>query len=232
MKKLISGMVLSALVAPAFGAPVPVASEKMTFGDTIASWFDGTWYGGIRGELSFLNWKNEYSASDVDVDGRSDKYSMEPVFGGSLSFGHMFNENWRGEVEAGMIGRFTDSGYGADFELTIPYMSLNVMYDFTEPQVQGLYVGGGLGFALPKLDFDTGAINIQERAVSPMFALMVGYSYEMSENVSLDLRYRLSALFGPDGKENNVNDFIGEYFEVDTGFILDNSISLGLRYEF
>lgn len=228
MKKLISGLFFATVVMPAFAAPVYKAPVKQGVG----SWFDGVWYGGIRGELSFLNWKNEYSASDVNVDGQSDSFSFEPVFGGNLSVGHIFNENWRGEVEAGMIGRFADSGYGVDFTLTVPYVSVNAIYDITEPDFAGMYVGGGLGIALPKIDFDYDTIDIKERGVSPMFAFMIGYSYEMSDNVSLDFRYRLAALFGPDGKESNVAGVADRFFEIDTGLILDNSISLGLRYEF
>jgi len=227
MKKLISGLFFATLIMPVFAAPV----YRMPVKQADSGWFNGTWYGGIRGELSFLNWENEYSASDVDVDGQADSFSFESVFGGSLSVGHIFSENWRGEVEAGLIGKFEDSAYGVDFSLTVPYVSVNAMYDFTYPQVAGLYVGGGLGIALPKIDFDYYTINIKKRAVSPMFSFMVGWSYEMEEGLNLDLRYRLSALFGPEGKESNI-DGAGAWFEINTGLILDNSISLGLRYEF
>lgn len=228
MKKLISGMIFASFVVPAFAAPVQYSSGN--------GWFDGTWYGGIRGELSFLNWKNEYSASDVKIDGQSESFSFQPVFGGGLSFGHIFNENWRGEIEAGIIGRYSDSsiddGYVIDFSLTIPYLSVNAIYDFIEPELAGLYFGAGFGVALPKVVFDSNNMDIEERAVSPMFSFMVGYSYEMSDSVTLDLRYRLSAMTGVSGKESNVNGLADAYFEIDTGLILDNSISLGLRYEF
>jgi len=228
MKKLISGAVFASVVFPALSAPVVNMPERKSFADTIASWFDGVWYGEIRGEMSYLHWKNKYSASDATVDGQSDSFAMEPVLGGALAFGHIFDEHWRGAVEAGMIGRFVDSGYGVDFTMTIPYLSVNALYDFDT----GVYVGGGLGLALPKIDFDFDTINIEKRGVSPIFALMAGYSYHLSEVVSLDLRYRLSAVFGPDAKESGINGLPENYFELDTGFILNNSISIALRYEF
>lgn len=234
MKKLVSGLAFAAVMAPAFAAPVTSAPVKKTFGETIASWFDGVWYGGIRGELSFLNWKNDYSFSaELSEDGYteervSESFSFEPVFGGSLSFGHIFDEHWRGEVEAGIIGRFSDSGYGAHFELTTPYITLNALYDFDND----MYVGGGLGIAVPKVEFGFTSFDSKKSGISPMFALMIGYSYEMDASVTMDFRYRLAGLFGPQTKADGVNAYVGSWVESDTGFILDNSISIGLRYSF
>ena len=230
MKKLISAAVFTAFIAPAIAAPVENVPQKMTFGETIASWFDGTWYGGIRGELSFLNWKNKYSSSESSVDGYSESFSFEPVFGGALFAGHIFDAHWRGEIEAGMMGRFSDSGYGAHFELTTPYITLNTLYSFDND----VFVGGGLGMAVPKAEFGFTTFDETDRAISPMFALMVGYSYDLDPRVTLDFRYRLAGFFGPDVKATGYNSAQDIYWDVKskTGFVLDNSISLGLRYEF
>ncbi len=233
MKKVISAAVLAALVVPGIaGAANANAQPNM-----LQRWFGGVWYGTVRGEMSLMNWKNDYSSDVADLDNKSESFSFESVFGGSLAVGHIADANWRGELEAGLIGRFTDSGYGADFKLTIPYVSVNVMYDFAN----NVYVGGGLGVALPKMDLgvsvynknlgDWIAFDAQERKVTPKFDMMIGYSYGLTEQMNLDFRYKLSVMFGPDVTENGV--YSNKYWlKTDLGTIVSNSFSIGLRYEF
>ena len=224
MKKIISVAVLAMLTVPAFSAPQKVYKPVNNVQGVVPS----LWYGMVRGEMSLLSWKNKYSSDVVDLDGASESFSFEPVFGGALALGHVTDVNWRGEVEAGLIGQFTDSGYGADFKLTIPYVSVNVMYDFNN----NVYVGGGLGIAIPKVDLSWYTFDVDKRAVSPKFDLMAGYSHKIAERVSLDFRYRLSFMFGPDVKAEGISE-LGEYWlKTDVDMILNNSFSVGLRYDF
>ncbi len=198
------------------------------------------WYVGGRAEMSFLNWKNKYTfyseeiGSPVDM---SDKYSMEPVFGGSLFGGFTFNYFWRAELELGYMGKFKESDQGTDFALSIPYAMANVYYDFTND----VYVGAGLGLALPQTEWDAPSFvggEFRETSVSPMVGIMIGYSYELDDNLVLDLRYRLAGLMGLDYDrdlqfENIVTGEVSNgYFKNDIDLILDNSFSIGLRYEF
>ena len=118
----------------------------------------------------------------------------------------------------------------------------NGYYDFAN----GLYVGAGLGVALPKTELDDDAFKSggrSERNVSPMVGLMAGWSYHLDYNLLLDFRYRLAMLWGPehtrayrDGASvdygTSTLDLTGVEFTNDIGLILDNSISVGLRYEF
>ncbi len=226
MKKIISVAVLAMLTVPAFSAPQNHAVKKADLGASV--WSQGNWYGALRGEMSLLNWENKYSSDDIEIDGKSEDFSFEPVWGGSLAIGHTTGSEWRGEVEAGLIGQFTDSGYGADFKLTIPYVSVNVLYDFAN----NFYVGGGLGIAIPKVDLSWFTFDADKRAVSPKFDLMAGYSHKLTESVSLDFRYRLSVLFGPDVKAEGIA-YSGQYWlKTDVDTILNNSFSIGLRYDF
>lgn len=229
MKKIVSFAVLAMLTVPAFSAPQRIMYRSVKpVQRTSSHWLNGAWYGTIRGEMSLLNWKNKYSSDIVDLDGKSESFSFEPVFGGSLAVGHVANADWRGEVEAGLIGRFTDSGYGADFKLTIPYLSANIMYDFAN----NVYVGGGLGIAIPKVELSWNTFEADKRAVSPKFDLMAGYSHKISSRVSLDFRYRLSFMFGPDVKAEGIS-YTGEnWLKTDVDLILNNSFSVGLRYDF
>lgn len=193
------------------------------------------WYVGGRAELSFMNWKNKYS-TDAGFFGASDygedSYSAEPVFGGSLFAGYTFNYFWRAELEAGYMGFFEDKDATTEFSLSIPYLMANGYYDFTN----GLYVGAGVGIAVPRTTidgvyFDGGKRD--ETAVSAMGALMAGYSYDLDDNLVLDLRYRFAIMSGVEHTLNFVDSSnAAHWFRNDIDLILDNSFSIGLRYEF
>ena len=74
-----------------------------------------------------------------------------------------------------------------------------------------------------------------ERDVSLMGALMLGYTYELDYNLVLDLRYRLAGFNGTKQTRAFNETYVGLAgydLEVDTGLILDNSFSIGIRYEF
>ncbi len=239
MKKIVSLAVLAALTTPAVAAPSYLSRTQDGGYNVTYNYNDKEktgWYIGGRAELSFLNWENEYSTNyggSVN-EYSSDKYSFESVFGGSFFAGYTFDYFWRAEVEAGLIGQFEDEDGGVEFKLTVPYVLANGYYDFTN----GLYVGAGLGIALPKTELN--AVNFvsgdgSERAVSPMGAIMLGWTYDLDYNLTLDLRYRLAAFGGTehtrDFREFGIGDPEFE-FTNEIGLVLDNSISLGIRYEF
>lgn len=240
MKNIVSLAVLAALtVTVADAAPSHLTRTKDSGYQVTYNYTEKEktgWYVGGRAELSFLNWKNKYysDAPTTVADFSSDKYSFEPVFGGSLFAGHTFNYFWRAELEAGLIGQFSDKDMGIEFKMTVPYLVLNGYYDFAN----GMYLGAGLGMAMPKTELDYAGFETggrSKRTVSPMGALMVGYVYKMDSNLSLDLRYRLAAFSGT--KHSRVfSDFSSELegymFTNKIGLILDNSISVGIRYEF
>jgi hypothetical protein len=196
------------------------------------------WHIGARAGLSFLNWENEYSTDpEVGVADNTEKFSAN-VFGGSLFAGRTFNYFWRAELEAGLIGQYDDKDEGYQFKLTVPYVTLNGYYDF----VNGFYVGAGIGIALPKTELDdeefiSGTRN--KRNISPMGALMFGYTHELDYNLDLDIRYRLSAFQGTKHtrvwkEDTNIDgtDVSNIAFTNDIGLILDNSLSIGVRYKF
>ncbi len=245
MKKIIS---LFAVAAMATSAAVAAPSHITRAEDgsyTVTFDYEKVekkgFYIGARADMNFMNWKNEYTFHVNGVGNYgvpSDKYSFEPVFGGSIAGGYTFNYFWRAELELGYMGKFEDSGQGADFALSVPYMMANLYYDF----VNDFYVGGGLGLALPKTDLSHENIiggDFSEKSVSPMLGLMVGYTYQVDDNLKLDLRYRLAGLWGPtheggveyDTNDDGVADASGK-LETDIGLILDNSFSVGVRYEF
>ena len=235
MKKIVSLAVLAALTTPAVAAPSYLSRTQDGGYNVTYDYNDKEktgWYIGGRAELSFLNWENEYSTNyggSVN-EYSSDKYSFESVFGGSLFAGYTFDYFWRAEVEAGLIGQFEDEDAGVEFKLTVPYVLANGYYDFTN----GLYVGAGLGIALPKIELDGPDFvdgDPKKTGVSPIFGAMFGWSYDLDARLTLDLRYRLAGFFGPE--INRSADGVN-YLDIQTdiGFVLENSLSMGLRYRF
>lgn len=244
MKKLVSLSVLMGLVvSPAFAAvrnatPSHITKDGRGGYDVTYNYKDKEktgWYVTGRAELSFLNFKNKYSSSDnfaANENYDDDKYSFESVFGGSLAAGKKINYFWRAEVEGGYLGYFEDEDEVAKFSISMPYLMLTGYYDFTN----GLYVGAGVGATLAtyKLSGDYFLGYDKEKTTfSPMAGLMFGWTHKLDENLVVDLRYRLVGMTGTDLKLHfQDKDDQTYWFKSKTGMILDNSVSLGIRYEF
>lgn len=238
MKKLVSLVVLLGLTTAANAAPSYVQRDNRGGYNVTYDYTDKAktgWYITGRAEVSFLNWKNKYStdAGFAAVDQyKSDEYSFEPVFGGSLAGGYHFGYFWRGEVESGYIGYFNDKDSASEFTMSIPYLTANAYYDF----LSGLYVGGGLGMAVPTMTIDSVFFDGSDRkktSIVPMVALMFGYTQKLDDNLVLDIRYRLAGMTGMKQKfDFQTTDETNHWFQNKIDTILDNSISVGIRYEF
>lgn len=242
MKKLVSVIALCAAVTPAFSAqkaarPSYLTRNKNGSYDVTYSYTDKAksgWYGVLRAELALLNWKNKYYVEGEYLG--DDKYSFQPLFSANMAFGKRINYFWRADVEAGYIFKYTDKDEGFEYSLSVPYLMANGYYDFTN----GLYVGAGLGIAMPRTELVDDAFksgNNPKWSVSPMAGLMAGYTHKLDDNLVLDLRYRIAGFMGHDQERQWVEHtglgaLSGKHLKNENGFILDNSISLGIRYEF
>ncbi|MDR2413255.1 MAG: hypothetical protein LBD50_03540 [Rickettsiales bacterium] len=235
MKKLASVFILAGFAASAAAAAPSYIKRDAGSGYKVTYDYKdkekGGWYAALRAQLNLLSWENTYFSDYVGYSG-GDKYSMKPVFGGSLSFGKRFDYFWRVELEAGYTGMFTDEGQGMEFNFSIPYLLANAMYDFSN----GLYLGGGLGAAFPMTTWKGDLFLPGGRtkvAVSPMAGLMAGYVHKLDDNMVLDLRYRIAG-FNGSKHTRNFEDLssIQYYFESKIGLVLENSFSVALRYEF
>lgn len=240
MKKLVSVFVLAAMTTGAAVAATPVPSHITRDGrggyDVTYSYQDKVktgWYATARAGVSFLNFTSKQKMAGVSV--AEDDFNFEPVFDGSLAVGRHFGYFWRGELELGYMGQFSDSDYGLDFDLSAPYLMASGYYDFTN----GFYLGAGLGAAMPIAHLDGAGADFvvtggdrDKTGISPMAGLMAGYTTALDDNLVLDIRYRLAAFNGV--KQNidvmNWEGYVAAQSKV--GLIWDNSISVGLRYEF
>ena len=181
-------------------------------------------YAGLRGGLSFLTWKNKYSGTETG----SDSFSFKPLLGVDLSVGYRFNQKWRVDGELGYVGKYSETEteyYGdvekTEFSLESYYLAANAYYDI----IYGLYAGIGAGLAISDVAAYNSEVNdVSTVNVSPMGAVMFGWTYMLDEKIDFDIRYRF-AVYGA-GSLN-----IGGV-DVDTGAIMNNSLSAGIRYHF
>lgn len=236
MKKLVSIVALLTIATPSFAAtkaPRPSHLTRNSDGgyDVTYSYTDKAksgWYGSLRAELGFLNWENKYYVDGESIG--SDKYPFKPRFTVNGAFGKHIGYFWRAEVEAGYISEFSDTDDGVTFKMALPYVMANGYYDFSN----GLYLGAGVGVSLPMTeliaDGFTDAGNSKHTGVSPMGGLMFGFAHQLDDNLVLDLRYRFAGTWG--STQERRFDSPEKKFENKIGFIMDNSVSLGIRYEF
>ena len=236
MKKIVSLFGIAALTATAATAAPNYLQRNSDGGYKVTYDYTdraevGKWYIGGRLDLNLLNWENETTTTGPMPDILENESFTELLLGGNVFVGHTFDYFWRAEIEAGMISEFEDEGDGVTFKLSVPYLMANGYYDFAND----FYVGAGLGVALPEARIQTAMLSgsdSSERRVSPMIGFMAGWSYHLDYNLLLDLRYRLAMFWGP---EQERSFFVGVdpyVIKNDVGMILDNSISVGLRYEF
>ena len=187
-------------------------------------------YMGLNGDLSFFTWKNKNSGTDElgnPISG-NDKFTFKTLLGADLVVGYRFNQKWRVDGEFGYFGKFSEteteqylSPEKTEFSLETYYVDANAYYDLK----YGFYVGAGVGVAITDVSVDhTFYPKASKTNLSPMGAAMFGWTYMLDEKVDFDVRYRF-AMF--DGGDVNVGGA-----SVDTGMIMNNSLSFGVRYHF
>ena len=187
---------------------------------------DGKFYIGLNGDISFLSWKNEYSSA---VKSGTDRFTLKPVLGADAVIGYNFNKNWRVDAEVGYVGKYTEKEtetFGVnttktEFSLQTYYTDLNAYCDIA----YGFYAGVGGGLAIVNLSADNSEVQSSSVTnVSPMGTLTFGWAYALDEKVDFDIRYRFAVF---NGGSLNIGDV-----KVDSGIVMNNSLSLGVKYYF
>lgn len=201
--------------------------------------WSGLWYVGAHLDLNLLSWGNKYHATPVaaisDESADHDDYKFKPVIGGNIFAGYRFDSHWRTDLEFGFTSRYSDSGGGLTFELSVPYLTVNGYYDIPIRDGHGLYLGAGLGVAFPTISMEwayfTGS-DSDKTGTTFTAAAMFGYSYYLSDALVLDLRLRVSGMDGPSITRSVAGWGDLESLKTDVGFIFNSAISVGFRYEF
>lgn len=220
---------LSAMAAPSYLQRDNVGGYRVTY--DYSDQPKTGWYIGGNAGLSLLNWENKYTTDDSfegDAAFSSESFANKPVFQGGVQVGRVIKYFWRAEFEAGWMGAYSDKDLESEFTMHIPYMMLNGYYDFNS----GVYLGAGLGVAMPTTTLDGSYFEYEKRSKVSFVgngALYVGYSHKLDTHITLDLRYRLSAMTG---FKQRVDLADAEWFELKTNSMMNNSFTLGMRYAF
>lgn len=184
----------------------------------------GKWYMGLNGDLSFYSGKYEQSNGGLIPDS-SENFKFKPVLGLDLSVGYRSSPKWRFDGTLGYIGKYSetefDQGYKTELDLETYYVTGNAYYDI----VNGFYVGGGLGISFVNISVDDTTVSKESVTnVSPIVSGMLGWAHMLDDKVEFDIHYRLSLYDGGDISIGGA--------KLDTGLIINNTISAGIRYHF
>ena len=198
---------------------------------------EGIFYLGGRAELSFMNWENDYTqyAPGGVVDRGYDKFDFKPMLGLDLFVGYKFSQQLRADIEFGYMGQYKESeteyndGYlphKDTFSFDAYFVTANAYYAIK----YGWYVGVGAGAAISHVALDDSWFGRKSKtSVSPAGAFMLGWVNELNANTDLDIRYRF-AMF--DGGNVTVDTGAGSYVKTEMGYVMDNSLSVGVRCYF
>ncbi len=207
--------------------------------------FSSSFYASFRAAINLLSFENTYTSDNIELAG-GDKYSAAAIFGASASFGKRFSESFRGELEVGYPGSFSDADNLAEVVMSAPYATGNLILDLAG-ESNGIYIGIGGGAALVSSElngvvFDgitnPGAESGRKvTSMSPVIAGMIGYSAGLDERLGLDIRYRISGYQGNSHSriwqgEDSLGNLENYVFETEMGWVMSNEISVGLRYHF
>lgn len=194
----------------------------------------GFFYLGGRAELSFMNWENEYRDGTNKYLGH-DKFDFKPMLGLDLFTGYKFTRDFRADIEFGYMGEYSESEFGVDmdgypyheeFRFNTYFLTANAYYNIR----YGLYAGAGFGTAISRMAIKNSVFGRKSKtSLSPLGAFMLGWVKELAKNTDLDIRYRLSVF---DGGSMVVNASDGNAIKIQMGYVMDNSISAGVRCYF
>ena len=187
---------------------------------TMVLWFTAS---NVRAEGYFSGNVGIGWADDIEVTDAIE-LSFDPGYGISAAFGHVYNNNFRAELElnyfASDVDEVTLVGVGSapvDGDGTVIAVMLNGFYDSMPSQTLSPFVGAGIGYANAELDI------LGESEDDNVFAyqLMAGFTFKLTEKLKSDVQYRY---FGTEDLEFEAG--------IDGDSINSHNLMVGLRYSF
>jgi hypothetical protein len=239
-------------VSPEYVVPVAVDAQEVQpsviYSQPQAPWYRD-WYAALKYVHTLTSFTSKHYTDGVYCVGGQyceDKYSFETMMGFSASVGKSYGDNWRFELEGGYTGEYSDSVDDVEFSISAPYMGFNALYNFSGATNDGFYLGAGLGAAWTKTGVSAGGTEVfflhngeTKREFSPMIALSAGYQMLLTDRLAFDIAYKLWTFGGTDhdrdfqtcilcdGSDDETHTFTNK-----TGWLINNSLSLGLRWYF
>ncbi|MCL1891669.1 MAG: porin family protein [Alphaproteobacteria bacterium] len=207
------------------------------------------WYAALKYVHTLASFTSKHYTDGVFCVGGeycTDEFNFKPMLGFAASAGMNYDAEWRFELEGGYTGEYSTNADDVSFAISAPYLAVNALYNFSGATRSSLYFGPGLGIAFPTTEIHAGGTEIfflnnthgnsKERVASPMLALMAGYQWRIDERFALDLGYKLYTFSGTKQSLDfqltppapaDIHTFTNK-----TSWLINNAISLGLRYYF
>ncbi|WP_244651296.1 outer membrane protein [Rhizobium sp. CFBP 8762] len=194
------------------------------------------WY--VRGDVGYsVHTSADAPSYSVNgVSGRFDGDRFSKPVSGSVGLGYQITDVWRADLTGDWFeGRFSGTiNPGSPVRADYRAISLlaNVYADLGTIMGVTPYVGAGLGSTNLRWDTVETAFGAYEGDQSwrLAFAMMTGFSYDLSEKTKLDLGYRYSRIAGGDMFAVNASDagsLVGDDHSLSR-----HEIRAGLRFSF
>lgn len=193
------------------------------------------WYIGARFIQNFAFFTEDHSAiEDGDpVTPTSVNHSAAAQSGGSVFIGHRFDDNWRTELEVGYTGVYKDTTDGFYLHMSAPFASINATYNTVEQNWGWLYIGAGIGAAVPQIE-ERSLSNKRETAssISVMPSILAGWRFRAADAWFVDIGYRFSVYDAGSIQYDYEIDGIDGVFTNDIGWVMNHAVQIGLTFEF
>jgi len=189
----------------------------------------GDWYVSLfAGAASTNDVGTLYGGTDYTV-------SFDPGYTLGIAVGKHFSENLRGEIElsggsaqASAGSNDFDPGYDVDGSISTKFLLGNLWYDIDAGTGFTPYVGGGVGvgFATADTTFDGNTYGYGEGGSGFAFQLGTGVTFDVADNMKLDIGYRYKSIRGVDFADS---DGEGVY---EDGDVNSHTVQVGLTIPF
>jgi opacity protein-like surface antigen len=185
-------------------------------------------YFGVGFSYTFAGFRQTHLTDGQDTGEYESYLTAVPGFG--LLAGTAIGGDWRGEIEAGFISKYSDTRNDVMFSIGTYYVLASGAWDF----FKGFHVGGGLGFAASEMKIKSDALfspsAVSDTKISPMIALGFGYRLPIADKLAIDLSYRFAGFWGMDqtvGIRGTGSDYTSSI-----GFISNHQVGVAAEYEF
>ncbi|MDR1071330.1 MAG: outer membrane beta-barrel protein [Rickettsiales bacterium] len=184
-------------------------------------------YFGAGISYAFATFEQKHAIDGTNEE--SEKYSTAAP-AGALFLGTSMGENYRGEIEAGVVSKYADTRDDAEFSIQTYYILASGAWDF----YKGFHLNGGLGLAASDMRIKSEALfspaSVSDTSLSPMIAVGFGYRVPVSDKWTIDFSYRFSGFWGAEqtiGISGTASDY-----SSDVGFIASHQVGVGASRAF
>ncbi|MBI9112523.1 outer membrane protein [Maridesulfovibrio ferrireducens] len=165
--------------------------------------------------------------AETDISKTPYSLTFDVGYGGTVAAGYKWKQGWRVELEGSYFtsdlgrGKEDDKSIDVDGSLDMKSIMGNVLYEFSGTETRLFsYLGAGVGYGWSDSEIKYWSLSADGSTSIPLVQPIVGIGYRLTENISLDLDYKLKVGL----KELDYDGVKGDY--------LSNRVTGGIRFTF